>query len=215
MWDSAQRDGHPAKYRWRLLFNGRKVWLMLTTRVLCNNAAKTWNLLKFAGVPKLTNRCQLLVGGSSPYYEDIWRRYCCLTSFFPTVNTRLSCEDTAWQSCAIVPIQRFFGDYLHPVFSVSRVQYISDLHSKFALKPHHVWKYGRHPICDGWDEARKRKKIERWTHRTKICPHLLHRVAITNKKIHVIKHLVILKISKETCAAVWVGNRKFTTPWAD
>jgi len=27
------------------------------------------------------------------------------------------------------------------------VQHISDLHSKFALRPHHVWKYGRHPIC--------------------------------------------------------------------
>ena len=22
------------------------------------------------------------------------------------------------------------------------------LHSKFALRPHHVWKYGRHPVCD-------------------------------------------------------------------
>jgi len=29
------------------------------------------------------------------------------------------------------------------------VQYVSDLHSKFALRPNHVWKYGRHPICNG------------------------------------------------------------------
>jgi len=29
------------------------------------------------------------------------------------------------------------------------VQQVSDLHSKFALRPDHVWKYGRHPICDG------------------------------------------------------------------
>jgi len=43
------------------------------------------------------------------------------------------------------------GDFLHPVFSASRLQHVSDLHSKFALKSHHVWKYGRHPICDGWD----------------------------------------------------------------
>jgi len=28
------------------------------------------------------------------------------------------------------------------------VQRISDLHSKFALRPHHVPKYGKHPICD-------------------------------------------------------------------
>jgi len=31
------------------------------------------------------------------------------------------------------------------------VQCISDLHSKFALRPHHVPKYGKHPICGGWD----------------------------------------------------------------
>jgi len=31
------------------------------------------------------------------------------------------------------------------------MQRVSDLHPKFALGPHHVWKYGTHPICDGWD----------------------------------------------------------------
>jgi len=40
-----------------------------------------------------------------------------------------------------------FGDFC-VLFSASDVQYISDLHFKFALRPHHVWKYGRHPICD-------------------------------------------------------------------
>jgi len=30
---------------------------------------------------------------------------------------------------------------LRPVFSASHVQHISDVHSKFALRPHHVWKY--------------------------------------------------------------------------
>jgi len=29
--------------------------------------------------------------------------------------------------------------FLRPVFPASRVQHISDLHSKFALWPHHVW----------------------------------------------------------------------------
>jgi len=28
---------------------------------------------------------------------------------------------------------------------------VSDLHLKFALRPYHVRKYGRHPICDCWD----------------------------------------------------------------
>jgi len=44
-----------------------------------------------------------------------------------------------------------FGDFLRPVFSASCVQQVSDLHLKFALRPHHVWNYGRHPICGGWD----------------------------------------------------------------
>jgi len=36
----------------------------------------------------------------------------------------------------------FFGDFLGPVFPSSHVQHTSDLHYKFALKPHHVSKYG-------------------------------------------------------------------------
>ena len=50
MWANAQRDGRPAKYRWRPLFNAA-VWLTPTTRVPCSNAAKTRNPLKFAGEP--------------------------------------------------------------------------------------------------------------------------------------------------------------------
>jgi len=36
--------------------------------------------------------------------------------------------------------------FLRPAFPASRVQQVLDLHLKFALRPHHVWKYGRHPI---------------------------------------------------------------------
>jgi len=53
------------------------------------------------------------------------------------------------------------GDFLRPVFSASRVQHVSDLHPKYALRPHHVWKYGRHQMCDGLDYiTRGKKKIE-------------------------------------------------------
>jgi len=31
-----------------------------------------------------------------------------------------------------------FASVLRPVLSESRVQHISDLHSKFAVRPHHV-----------------------------------------------------------------------------
>ena len=68
-------------------------------------------------------------------------------TFFPIVDTCLSCEDMARRSCAMVPRWRFLATFLRPVVAASRKQHISDLHSKFALGPHHVWKYGRHPIC--------------------------------------------------------------------
>jgi len=42
MWANAQRDGRPAEYRWRPLFNAA-VWLTPTTTVPCSNAAKTRN----------------------------------------------------------------------------------------------------------------------------------------------------------------------------
>ena len=101
-----------------------------------------WNL---QGCPKLANGSRPLVGRSSPYVT--WGRYRCLTDFLPIVDTCLSWEDTARQSCAEVRN----GDFLRPVFAASRVQRISDLHSKFALRPHHVPKYGKHPISDRWD----------------------------------------------------------------
>ena len=144
----AQRDGRSAEYRWRPLFNAAKFgWrpLLECRAVTLPRRETRWNL---QGCPKRVNRSQPLVGQSSPYYEDMWRRYCCLTSFFPMC---LSCEDTARQSCAMVPRWRIFDDFLRPVLPASRMQHVSDLHLKFALRPHHVWKYGRHPICDGWD----------------------------------------------------------------
>jgi len=59
-------------------------------------------------------------------------------------------RDIARQNSVMVPRWWFFGKFLHPAFSASRIQHVSDLHLKFTLRPHHVFKYGRHPICDGW-----------------------------------------------------------------
>jgi len=164
MWANAERDGPPADYRWHPLFNATKFgWrpLLECNAVTLTRCETRWNLY---GCPKQLDRSQPLVGLSSPYCGDIWRRYCCLKSFFPTVETCLRCEDIAWQSCAMVH-RWFFGDFSHPVFPASRVQHVSDLRPKFALRPHHVLKYGRHPVCDGWDKARKekKKKIEQTT----------------------------------------------------
>jgi len=112
-----------------------------TTRVPCSNAAKTRKTLKFAGVPQTHQQISAV---SRPKFTILWghvEEVSMFDKFFLIVDTCLSCENTARQSCAMV----------RPVFWVSCVQHISDMHSKFALRPHHVWKYGRHPISDQWD----------------------------------------------------------------
>jgi len=59
---------------------------LLECRALTLPRRKTrWNLL---GCPKLPNRSLPLEGLSSPYCEDVWGRYCCLTSFFFWLSTR-------------------------------------------------------------------------------------------------------------------------------
>ena len=130
MWANAQRDGRPAESVQR-----RKVWLTPSTRVPCSNVAKTRNPLKFVGVPQTRQQIsavsRLKFTILSGHVEDVllFNKF-----FFPIVDACLSSEDIAQQSCAMVPKWRF----LRHVFPASRVQHISDLHSKFALGPHHV-----------------------------------------------------------------------------
>ena len=148
MWANAQRDGHPAEYRWRPVFNAAKFgWhpVLEFCAVTLPRRKSRWNL---QGCPKLANRSQPLVGRSSPYYEDMWRRYRCLTILFSDcryIPQLRRYSPTKLSDGAKIPI------FLRPVFAASRVQHILDMHSKFARRPHYVWKYGRHPICNGWD----------------------------------------------------------------
>jgi len=44
--------------------------------------------------------------------------------------------------------------------SASRVQQVSDMHSKFALRPHHVWTGSMVDIQSPTAEIRRRKKNE-------------------------------------------------------
>jgi len=108
MWANAPGDGHPAEYRWRPLFNDTKYgWSpLLECRAVTLPRHETRRNVQVC--PKLPDRSQPLVGRSSPYCGHIWRRYCCLTSFFPIVDS-LSCKDIARQSCAMVPRWRLFA----------------------------------------------------------------------------------------------------------
>ena len=60
------------------------------------------------------------------------------------------------------PDDDFFDDFLRPVFSASRVQHISDMHSKFVLRSNHVEKYGDMQSATAEIRRGKKKKIRMW-----------------------------------------------------
>jgi len=126
------------------LVSHHKVWLTAAARVPCSNAVnigerKTWKQSEFSSwqnsvrgqePPKMyinvpaqetSKHPAKFLRRSSPFCEDT----CCLTCFFPIVDTCLSCEDIAPQTCAMMPRWRIFGDFLRPVFqraACSKVQ---------------------------------------------------------------------------------------------
>jgi len=114
---------------------------------LCSTPQSLTSPLKFAGVPQTPEPISAVSG---PKFTILWghvEELLLFNKFFPIVDTCLNCEDTTDK----VVRWCWDGDFLCPVFPASRVQHISDLHSKFTLRPHHVFKYGRHPICGRWD----------------------------------------------------------------
>ena len=95
MWATAQRDGRPVEYM-APCAQRRKVWLILTARVPCSNAAKTRNPLKFAGMPQ-TN--EMISAASGPKFTILWGHVDYILPFnkffFPIFDMCLSCEDIA------------------------------------------------------------------------------------------------------------------------
>jgi len=149
----------------------------------CSNTAKRQNSLQFVGVPQTT---EWISAASGPKFAILWGHVediLLLNKFFPIVDTCLGCEDIARQSCAIMPRWRFLATFLRPVFSAHRVPHVSDLHLKFALRPHHVCKYA--DIRSATAEIRRGKKEERKKEQTTgwkyIWSALLHRATINNR----------------------------------
>jgi len=109
-----------------------------------------WNYLR---CPKLTKRSQPLVGRTK--FTILWghmEEILLLNKFLFWLSIRAliakTYPDKVVRWC---PDGDFWRLFLRPVFSASRAQYVSDLHSKFALRTHHVWNFGRHPTSDCWD----------------------------------------------------------------
>jgi len=157
MWANAQRDGRSAEYRWRPLLNAAKFgW-----RPLLECHAVTLPRREPVEIcPKLANRSQPLLGRSSPYYEDMWRRYCCLTSFFLIVDTYLSCKDMARQSCAMVPRWQFFASCIFSEPHAVHLRPAFQIRAKATPCVEVWWTSSLQPLRLG-EEKKKVRKIER------------------------------------------------------
>jgi len=139
-----------------------KVWLTSVERHRCSNEAKTRTPLKFAGVPQTR---QLISAVSRLKFTILWghagKILLCNRFFFRLSIHALIAKiqpDKVVRWCADGD---FFCNFCMLYFQ--HVQHISDIRSKFALRPHRVSKYDRHPICDHWELARKKKKKEETT----------------------------------------------------
>jgi len=110
----------------------------------CSNAAKTQNLLKFVGLPKTPEPISAISGPKFTILSGHVEEVLLLNKFFSDCRYMPQLQDMPDK---VVQWCRD-GDFLRPVFATSRLQRISDLHSKFAPMPQHVPKYGKHPISD-------------------------------------------------------------------
>jgi len=113
--------------------------------MLCSNVAKTQNPLKLVGVPQTPEPISTVSGPKFTILSGHVEEVLLLNKFFFRLSTD-ALVAKIWPDKVVRWCRD--GDFLRPVFAASRVQRISDLHSKFALRPHHEPKYGKHPISD-------------------------------------------------------------------
>jgi len=152
MWANAQRDGRPAEHRWRPLFNAAKFgWrpLLECRAVTLPRRNSRWNM---TGCSKPANQSQPLVSRSSPYCKDVWRRYCCLTSFFS------DCRYMPWlrrhsqtKSCDGAQMATFCIIFASCIPSEPRAPHFRPAFEIRTKATSCVEVYGRDPICGGWN----------------------------------------------------------------
>ena len=142
----AQCDGRPAEHRRAPSVQRRKVWPTPSTRCRAvTYAAKTRNPLKFVGVPQTNDPISAISGPKFTILSGHVEEILLLKKLFFRLSI-LALIAKTWPDKVVRWCRN--SDFLRPVFAASRVQRISDLRSKFALRPHHVPKYGKHPISD-------------------------------------------------------------------
>ena len=95
--------------------------------------------MKLAGVPQTPEPISAISGPNFAILRGLVEEVLLLNTFFRLSIYALVAKI---QPDKVVPWGRdgdFFASFLHLVFPASRVQHVSDLHLKFALRPHHVW----------------------------------------------------------------------------
>jgi len=101
-WANAQRDGRPAEYRWRSLFTAAKFgWrpLLECCAVSLPRCETRW--ISWGAQTNEPLSAAIILWGHV-------REKFLFNKFFPIVDTWLSSEDTARQSCVMVPRWRIF-----------------------------------------------------------------------------------------------------------
>ena len=148
MWADAQRDGRPAEYRWRPLRKFRNFIPCIPRLNVC------WRpLLECRAV----NAASANIGQRKTWTQN---EFCSWQNSVRRQGPQMCIYSVPAQETAEDRV-KFCWPPLSDIGAVAkprRVQRISDMHSKFALRPHHVWKYGRHPVWDGWDKTRKKRR---------------------------------------------------------
>jgi len=79
------------------------VLLTSIERRRCSNKAKTRKPLKLAGVPQTRQQFSAVSGWKFTILWGHMEEILLFNMFFPVVDTSLSCEDIAGQSCAMLP----------------------------------------------------------------------------------------------------------------
>jgi len=107
------------------------------------------NRLKFAGVPQTGQRISAVSG---PKFAILWRHMdeiLLFNKFFSDCQYMPQLRRySPTKLCDGAQMANFWRFFLHPVCSAIHMLHISELHFKFALRPRHVLKYGRHPVCN-------------------------------------------------------------------
>jgi len=111
MWANAQRDVRPAKYRprWRRLCNAAKFGLRQCRGVTLKRCQDAKPVEMCRDMPQTPEPISAVSGRWAEVYHIMRTSGGGVAVFFPIVDTYLSSEDIARQSCAMVPKWRLFA----------------------------------------------------------------------------------------------------------